>query len=104
MFDESYLNLEITKADTQIIIDLSFSETVEERKVIVKMRYTYAENKKLLRVEQKIGRGAYKVQWDRQLNLISILKELLGAASSKSAFDKIVSRLPDDLQLLTPLI
>lgn len=101
MFDESYLDLEVTKEDAQIILVLSFCEIGDEDRVIVKMRYTYAENKKLLRVEQKIGRGVYKVQWDRQLNLISILDELLGTAGSKSAFDKLISQLPLDLQLLT---
>lgn len=99
-FNENYVSFEIRKNATSLFLLLTFDEYDGGDKSIVKMRYSYSLDKKLMRVEQKIDNSQYKKQWDRlecMDNFINELASELSNLNEASTVDAILSRLPNDL-------
>lgn len=102
IFEDNYLDLSISKKNKQLIMTFTFEELDDiEEQVLNSMRYTYDEEQLLVRVEQKVGRGRYKVQWDRHEDLTKILKELLSLFPTGAPRERVISTLPNDLRVYT---
>lgn len=98
IFDDSYISINMKKDSlSNLCLELSFMDD-EENKNIHVMRYKYDPNGVLFRIEQKINKGKYSVQWDREeilLTLYSEIKnELLNNNFSNKAIEDIMSELP----------
>ena len=79
---------------------MTFYEYDGNDKSIIKMRYSYSLDKRLIRVEQKVDNSQYKKQWDRIECMDNFIKELaseLSALNERSAVEGILNRLPNDL-------
>ncbi|WP_210442301.1 hypothetical protein [Vibrio crassostreae] len=102
VFEDNYIEMSLSKKNKQLIMTFTFEEFDEEGKQILNsMRYTYSEAKQLNRVEQKVGKGRFKVQWDRYDDLMSTLSELLSLVPSKAARESLIETLPQDLKAFT---
>ena len=99
-FNENYGSFEIRKNATCLLLLMTFYEYDGNDKSIIKMRYSYSLDKRLIRVEQKIDNSQYKKQWDRIECMDNFIKELaseLSALNERSAVEGILNRLPNDL-------
>ncbi len=102
IFEDNYLDLNISKKNKQLIMTFTFEEFDDvDQKILNNMRYTYDEQQLLVRVEQKIGRGRYTVQWDRHEDLTNILKELLSLVPAGASRERVISTLPQYLRAYT---
>ncbi|EGQ7641709.1 hypothetical protein [Vibrio cholerae] len=102
IFEDNYLDLNISKKNKQLIMTFTFEEFDDvDQKILNSMRYTYDEQQLLVRVEQKIGRGRYTVQWDRHEDLTNILKELLSLVPAGASRERVISTLPQYLRAYT---
>ncbi|EHZ2646394.1 TPA: hypothetical protein ACN33E_004250 [Vibrio parahaemolyticus] len=102
VFEDNYIEMSLSKKNKQLIMTFTFEEFDEEgQQILNSMRYTYSEAKQLNRVEQKVGKGRFKVQWDRYDDLMSILSELLSLVPSKAARESLIETLPQDLKAFT---
>jgi len=102
VFEDNYIEMSISKKNKQLIMTFTFEEFDDEgQQILNSMRYTYSEAKQLNRVEQKVGKGRFKVQWDRYDDLMSILSELLSLMPSKVARESFIETLPQDLKAFT---
>jgi len=102
VFEDNYIDMSISKKNKQLIMTFTFEEFDEEgQQILNSMRYTYSEAKQLNRVEQKVGKGRFKVQWDRYDDLMSILSELLSLVPSQAARESLIETLPQDLKAFT---
>ncbi|MCD6678676.1 hypothetical protein FLL77_00630 [Vibrio cholerae] len=102
IFEDNYLDLNISKKNKQLIMTFTFEEFDDvDQQILNSMRYTYDEQQLLVRVEQKIGRGRYTVQWDRHEDLTNILKELLSLVPAGASRERVISTLPQYLRAYT---
>ncbi|HDM8229822.1 TPA: hypothetical protein P0E37_004319 [Vibrio campbellii] len=102
VFEDNYIDMSLSKKNKQLIMTFTFEEFDEEgQQILNSMRYTYSEAKQLNRVEQKVGKGRFKVQWDRYDDLMSILSELLSLVPSQTARESLIETLPQDLKAFT---
>ncbi|MBS7837227.1 hypothetical protein [Wohlfahrtiimonas chitiniclastica] len=96
IFDDSYLSISMKKdALNNLCLELSF---LDDDNSINTMRYKYNQNSVLFRIEQKINKGHFIVQWDRKKMLLKlysdIRKELLSNRVSKKSIDNFLLTLP----------
>lgn len=98
VFEQNYNSVELSKKkDGTIQMLVAF---IDEG-VINKMRYTYSQDKYLMRIEQKVGKGLFKEQWDRENMVNEMLDELthqLSGLNSTQVVDNFISKLPDELR------
>ncbi|CAI2515612.1 Uncharacterised protein [Serratia liquefaciens] len=100
IFDNEYTSIETLKKSHHIEVIVSFNEHVEGSSNPVKMKYTYNEKGYLQRIEQKINAKPYKLQWDRQSKIDSILEQLKQALSvnkQESIIEKLQKSIPVEL-------
>ncbi|EGQ8311728.1 hypothetical protein DC897_RS16575 [Vibrio parahaemolyticus] len=101
LFEQNYVDMKITKENGFLVMTFSFEDHDEdEYNTLNLMRYTYSEDKVLIRIEQKVGKGRYKVQWDREEDLNNTLAQILSYAKSTKEKDTLISTLPNDLKRL----
>ena len=99
LFEENYVDMKITKAQNRLVMTFTFEEVDEEgTQTLNSMRYTYSSKKQLLRVEQKVGKSRYRVQWDRDEDLQNTLSQLLLLVPYSSAWNSLVNTLPEELR------
>lgn len=99
-FDDCYESFDIQKKNGKLQLTLAFVDVDEDWKSHVKMRYTYDQNQKLLRIEQKIDSSRYLTQWDRgskMRGLVSCLETELKSVNSSMVVSKTLDSLPDDI-------
>ena len=102
VFEDNYVDMSLSKKNNLLTMTFTFEELDDEGQLVVNvMRYTYNEAKQLNRVEQKVGKSRYKVQWDRYDDLMSILSELLSLVPSTTARESLIETLPQDLKAFT---
>lgn len=102
VFEDNYVDMSLSKKKNLLTMTFTFEELDDEGQLILNvMRYTYNEAKQLDRVEQKVGKSRYKVQWDRYDDLMSILSELLSLVPSTTARESLIETLPQDLKAFT---
>ena len=99
-FNENYGSFEIRKNATSLFLLLTFHEYDGNEKSIIKMRYSYSLDKRLIRVEQKVDNSQYKKQWDRMECMDNFIKELaseLSELNERSTVEGVLNRLPNDV-------
>ncbi|ELA7005579.1 hypothetical protein RA807_002864 [Vibrio parahaemolyticus] len=102
VFEDNYVDMSLSKKNNLLIMTFTFEELDDEGQLFVNaMRYTYNKAKQLNRVEQKVGKSRYKVQWDRYDDLMSTLSELLSLVPSTAARESLIETLPQDLKAFT---
>lgn len=99
LYERNYIDMNITKVKDKLVMTFTFEDD-DEHLSLNTMRYTYSPDKKLIRVEQKVGRGRYKVQWDRAEDLQTTLSQILSHASSVSEQHSLMKSLPEELKSL----
>ena len=81
---------------------VTFVEDDEELESIVnKFRYTYSSDKYLVKIEQKIGDSSYRIQWDREDVIDSIVRDLekqLRMLNNSKEVNKFISQIPSKIQ------
>ncbi|MFW1944200.1 hypothetical protein ACG93R_11920 [Acinetobacter guillouiae] len=101
LFEEEYEEFLITKNRTTdvLVVKLSFFEINDEDiSTLHKFRYTYEmSTKRLIKIEQSIGAGKFKTQWDRSI-VIQELMSSIGNLISPEDFKKMyLDNLPKDV-------
>lgn len=76
IFDSEYDCIETIKINGLVHLVITYKESCENSYSVVKMRYIYDNEKRLLSVDQKINSSSYKNQWDRESKLNSLINEL----------------------------
>ncbi|MGR5309561.1 hypothetical protein ACPV34_06765 [Photobacterium damselae] len=104
MFEEHYVDMNIKKTSEHLIMTYSFEELDDDyQAVIISMKYTYNKDMFLQIVEQKIGKGRYKIQWDRSEDLKAIAKELTEVAHSEGKLKQVIDNLPSEIQAIVKM-
>ncbi|MDC5849021.1 hypothetical protein OPW32_07300 [Vibrio europaeus] len=99
MFEEHYIDLDIKKTSTSLVMTYSFEEPDDEDQLtLITMKYTYNKSMYLQEISQKVGKGRYKVQWDRSDDLRTIVNEIILATSSDSQLEQVVQSLPNEVK------
>lgn len=99
MFEEHYIDLDIKKTSTSLVMTYSFEEPDDsDQSTRISMKYTYNKSMYLQEISQKIGKGRYKVQWNRSNDLRVTANELVLAVSGDDQLDKVVQSLPSDVK------
>ena len=100
-FDQEYIEFNIKKLPSSLVMTCSFSEEADDKTTsIIKMKYTYSLDEHLVCIEQKINKSSYKKQFDREVEmtgLISRLTTYLKNDLDDKQVAKVLSTLPIDL-------
>lgn len=100
LFEDDYCELHIKKSNGIVCMDVIFSDYSEDGISTCTMRYSYNADKTLMRIEQKINRGKFKIQWDRSEDTETIMKQLeisLLDLNDNSEVRKWLNKLPNEL-------
>ncbi len=102
VFEKEYSDIQISKKDDLIVMVVTFVEDDEDLESIVnKFRYTYSLDKCLLKIEQKIGNRSYRIQWDREDVINSIVRDLerqLTMLNNSKEVNEVISQIPCKIQ------
>lgn len=107
VFEDAYTKVDVVKNSNSIVMTVIFIDDCHGELNEIRMRYTYSFDKNLCRVEEKIGKGAYKVQWDRYENVKELLQQLcyeLADLNSDGDVNSFLNTLPDAIAHLKPEI
>ncbi|WP_437328264.1 hypothetical protein [Sorangium sp. So ce381] len=100
-FEDPYQSIEVVKNDDLVCTTVTFLDMDDPSATRHKMRYVYASDRRLLRIEQKVGSKSFKVQWDRNEAVDRVLVELvqqLRALNSSSNVERFISTVPEELR------
>ena len=101
IFINNYHSINMVNDGSYISLLVSFSEFDGLEKTIHCMRYTYDSDQYLIRVDQKVNKGKFRTQWDREQNLKSLISDLTFRLSSLNELDgvlKLIETLPHNLR------
>lgn len=111
IFEENYKSIEVENKNGIVQMSVTFVDRDDEGATLVGMRYTYNQDKVLMRVEQKVGTRPFKAQWDREQAIDSLLTrisyhlaKLNSEVDSKLAMDTIPSELRIGIQRRLTLV
>lgn len=106
MFEEHYVDLDIKKTSTSLVLTHSFEEFNDnEQPILITMKYTYNKNRYLQEISQKIGKGQYKVQWNRSHDLRAIANHITLSIGCDGHLEQAIQSLPSEVRsLLRPSI
>ncbi|EJB1785768.1 MULTISPECIES: hypothetical protein [Vibrio] len=107
MFEEHYVDMNIKKSSDSLVMTYSFEEVDDNDQInCISMKYTYSKSMYLQSVEQKVGKGRYKVQWDRSEDLKTTVKKLIQLTGSEDNLNQIIKTVPCEIQkfIKTPLV
>lgn len=105
IFDKEYNRIETYKVNSFIHFIISYSENIDDEENTIIMRYTYDEDKTLLKIEQKINNNGYSVQWDRDSSLKKYLINQLNALPElkrEEVYQMILDMLPNNASHVLP--
>ena len=101
IFEDEYKQIDLQKKNGEIKMSVTFLDYDREFPVTVVMRYTYNLNNILLLVEQKVDRCPFKVQWDRDKEIDSLLTEIsrrLLELNNDLEVERVMNTIPDVLR------
>ena len=101
IFEKDYDSMLTKKIGNTVITEVCFFEIDEGLKTEIKVRYTYSFDAKLQTIEQKIGKGRYKIQWDREVKINSLFDQLVTSLSKindESAVKAFIKKIPIELK------
>lgn len=97
MYESPYLEFKTTKTTEHLTVELIFIDECEETVNSVKMKYTYSLDRKLQRIDQKIGSKKIAVQWCRKTATNSAIAKIELALSKMRVPDKKISEIMSTL-------
>ncbi|MBP4049119.1 hypothetical protein J9978_06350 [Chromobacterium violaceum] len=100
LFEDDYCEMHIIRKNGVVCMDVVFSEHAEDEVNTCTMRYLYGMDRNLMRIEQRINRGKFKVQWDRSDDTQKITKQLetlLLSINDDSEVERWLNRVPKEL-------
>lgn len=104
MYEYPYLEFKTTKTAEHLTVELSFIDECEETVNSVKMKYIYSLDRKLQRIDQKIGSKKFATQWCRKTATNDAVAKVELALSKMKVPDQqinaIMSTLPSSARLL----
>lgn len=104
MYENPYLEFKTTKTTELLTVEISFVDECGEFANIVKMKYAYSLDRKLQRIDQKIGLKKYAIQWCRKTATSDAIRKIELALSSMKVSDRkiieIMSTLPSSASSL----
>lgn len=95
VFDKEYISISFCKKEDKVIGTLKFYE-LNKKIQIIEMFYTYTENKKLMRIEEKLD-GNVNLLWDRcdrEEDLIKEILHLMQGCYNAKQIDAFIATLP----------
>lgn len=96
IFEKEYTHIETIKNKNNVYLIVSYDEFIDNETYNIKMRYTYDLDSRLQRIEQKINKSGYKIQWDRIDKLKEIICSILGYKITDNEIDNILIKLLPD--------
>lgn len=96
IFEKEYTHIETIKNKNDVYLIVSYDEFIDNETYNIKMRYTYDLDSRLQRIEQKINKSGYKIQWDRIDKLKEIICSILGYKITDNEIDNILIKLLPD--------
>jgi len=106
LFEEDYLESSARKTALGLVFELTFQEEDDEGAPSkVSMRYTYSNNRHLVRIEQKVGAKRFCIQWDRVQAVqerLDKLEALLVEQLPREMISEILATMPQDYLSLAP--
>ena len=102
VFEDPYQSIEMTKDRDSIRVTVTFVDDDDDdgQTTRHRMRYLYAPNKRLMRIEQKVGSKSFRVQWDREDATQRVLKSLthsIGVLNGHASIEHFLSSVPDEV-------
>lgn len=100
IFEKEYSDIKMNKASDKIQLIASFIEEIDGEVTQHKMRYIYNQQKKLQLVEHKLDKAPYKVQWDREHEVSSLLTSLssqLKTLNNNESVEELMADIPEEL-------
>ena len=99
IFDDIYSRISYYKKDSNIVGELEFYD-INDNDKLVKLIYTYSNDKKVLRIEEQV-RNETTILWDRSMRekeLISEIVCLLKKVYSPKQLITFIEALPEQLK------
>lgn len=93
IFEKEYTHIETIKNKNDVYLIISYNELVDNDIYNIKMRYTYDLDSRLQRIEQKINKSGYKIQWDRIDKLKEIICTTLGYKITDNEINNLLIKL-----------
>lgn len=100
IFEKNYTDIGLSKSDELAVMTVSFIEDDDFHPILHTMKYTYTLDQCLIKIEQKIGTGNFKIQWDRFDNFDNLIKDLsleLSKLNHMICVNSFIKSLPDNL-------
>lgn len=104
MYESPYLEFKTTKTCEHLTVELSFIDKCEETTNTIRMKYLYSLDRKLQRVDQKVGSKKFATQWCRELATNDAIVKVQHALNKMRVSDEkiraIMSTLPSSTRSL----
>lgn len=97
MYESPYLEFKTSKDDEHLTVELSFIDECEETVNIVKMKYVYSLDRKLQRIDQKIGSKKFAEQWCRKTSTNAAIAKIELALRKMKFNDEKISTIMSTL-------
>ncbi|WP_404938968.1 hypothetical protein P7C00_11265 [Pseudomonas sp. JDS08PS003] len=97
MYESPYLEFKTIKTAEHLTVELSFIDECEESVNTVKMKYIYSLDRKLQRIDQKIGSKKFAIQWCRKTATNDAIAKVELALSKIRVTDKRISAIMSTL-------
>ncbi|OAE15515.1 hypothetical protein A2T76_17770 [Pseudomonas brenneri] len=97
MYETPYLEFKTTKTVEHLTVELSFIDEYEETANTVKMKYVYSLDRKLQRIDQKIGSKKFATQWCRKTATSDAITKVESAFRKMRVTDKKISEIMSTL-------
>jgi hypothetical protein len=100
-FEPAYEEVVVRKTGSQVFVTVVFMDLDDRPPTRHKMRHVYDRDKRLMRIEQKVGAQPFRMQWDRAEVVRQLLDELtlrLRALNSADAVQRFLETVPEDLK------
>lgn len=100
IFLASYEEVCYKKINGQVIGELTFLENRYSHNIIIKLKYYYSNDRKIMKIEEEIG-GEVEVVWDRNFTEKKLVDEILlimNKVYGKDQISQFIASLPEHLQ------
>jgi hypothetical protein len=103
IFEDNYKSIESENKNGIISMSVTFMDCDDEGSTSIIVRYTYNPDRVLMRVEQKVGKRPFKIQWDREQAIESLLTQIsnhLAKLNSDVNVQQVMDTVPSELRLV----
>lgn len=107
LYEEEYEDFVITKKRNidSLIVKLSFFESNDDLTTLHKFKYTYEMSTKiLLRIEQSVGNGKFKIQWDRVKTISDLSNSIKTLITPEEFRANYIDKLPKEISSKLSLV